>query len=173
MNDAQRNRESGAGGEGGVLLTPDYPDGKGVPFREHRKVALDEKYRRPGKSPRTLLMYRYASTHCQLCGVGQREIHHLMHSFGGAGRSDEACNLIALCLICHAYAHGGPKPTWQPEDLDAQDRLGLLLWAKWRTGQSETDWRRLVELRGSYLPDLHESEAALEEYCRNRRLRDD
>jgi len=158
-----------------------FLDRSRLAFDDHRTaVTLGQYHRPPIKSPGTLVELHYLWDHCQVCGRSKRvircEIHHLAHGIGGAGRSDESCNLIMLCVECHEWlGHGGAPSSWAdglpdlPRDRD--ERFGLLLWAKWHTDQATTDWRRLAELRQSYLPDLYSSQAVLETYRRNRRLR--
>lgn len=89
-----------------------------------------------------VIAYRGEHQHCQLCGAAfqwdvRKELHHII---GGAGRSDERCNLIVLCNGyhgCHGEVHGN---------------LPLILWAKWLTNKEDTDWVRLAVLARKFLP---------------------
>lgn len=80
--------------------------------------------------------------HCQVCWAeplalqfGHLETHHLM-----TGRSDEACNLLRVCVLCHLSIHAGrvefPLSRWEaievkrlaePDEFDAA-RLAALQW---------------------------------------------
>lgn len=50
-------------------------------------------------------VYRRDDYQCALCGsTTQLQIHHYIHRILGGGNSPH--NLITLCSICHAMAHG-------------------------------------------------------------------
>lgn len=50
-------------------------------------------------------VYRRDGYECAVCGDPRRlQIHHVTHRAQGGG--DEQMNLITLCPICHALAHG-------------------------------------------------------------------
>ncbi|MGE5482475.1 MAG: HNH endonuclease signature motif containing protein [Bacteroidota bacterium] len=43
---------------------------------------------------------------CEYCGrSGRTQVHHIKSR--GSGGGDEAQNLVALCVVCHARAHAG------------------------------------------------------------------
>lgn len=82
---------------------------------------------------------------CQCCGITrngmwmslERAEFHSHHIIRGAGRSDEACNLLLLCYrhhICSAHNYGGGENLTQAN----------LLWLKKQT--DEWDENRLLEL---------------------------
>jgi hypothetical protein len=71
---------------------------------------------------------------CQLCGYcGALEPHHLASA---KGRSDERCNLIAVCRKCHDEIQG---------DVDQYKRVWR---AKWEADRAGTNWLRLCLLLG-------------------------
>ena len=78
---------------------------------------------------------------CPLCGGpdwGYFDVHHII---GGAGRSDEHCNLLRICTGCHEEIQHAPEH--EPR-----------VWrAKWEVDKRHTDWRRLCELRRK-MPDF-------------------
>lgn len=86
---------------------------------------------------------------CWSCGrtiadVDRLETHHIM---GGAGRTDERCNLSRLCGgftddACHAKANTDELP------------LDFMLMRKWAIDPDGTAWLRLAQIRGSFLPPL-------------------
>ena len=50
-------------------------------------------------------IYRRDGYQCAVCGDPRRlQIHHVVHRSQGGG--DEQMNLITLCPVCHALAHG-------------------------------------------------------------------
>lgn len=126
---------------------PALIDGRSVPFAEYRsqlpKRAADFPRANIVRCPRTVQSYRFNWLKCQICGLPlttrHGDVHHIV---GGAGRSDEACNLLRLCNSfsgCH-------DESWSV-------MLPQALWAKWRTNRENLDWVRLAVLLGHFLPE--------------------
>lgn len=84
----------------------------------------------PAKIPTAIRrqVYQREGYACALCErPGTIHIHHVRpRSLGG---TDELCNLIALCPVCHAIAHGEYKLDNQfPFDQEtAQDAIAYYL----------------------------------------------
>ena len=113
-----------------------YQDGKGVYFDQVGAAFATAKLL-PFKrviDPTIRAAYR-GFGHCALCpGLWHVEPHHL--TGGSKGRSDEHCNLIAICGFCHYIIQSRPsgyKRVWK---------------AKWKTDRGHTDWIRLCLLLG-------------------------
>lgn len=128
-------------------------DGRGVPFAVYPKhlPTLASDFPKMGvvHDLPAMKSYRWSHSHCQCCGRDltrdgvKAELHHII---GGAGRSDEPCNLIMLCdgyHGCHGKVHG---------------QLSAVLYAKWKTDRANTDWVRLAILYGKFLPIPKEGE---------------
>lgn len=103
------------------------------------------KRRKPVKSIKALAAFKRSHSFCQVCGKeGEVTLHHILG--GRAGRSDEACNLLACC--------------WEPCHRDFADHaanLGAVLSMKLRAGElTQSDLDRLTELNGKRLPDFAE-----------------
>lgn len=119
------------------------------------------KRRRPVKSIKALADFKRGHEFCQACGKpSEITIHHILG--GRAGRSDEACNLLACC--------------WEPchrEFADHTANLGVVLSMKLRAGElTQADLDRLQELNGKRLPDLAPIPAEyVESYERNTAMR--
>ena len=103
---------------------------------------------------------------CAACGRTFNEYHAATahHILGGrAGRSDEPCNLLALCWSpCHQLAeqenirvsdvgYGPPGATYLPKIT-----LAVAIAMKRRADPDEVDLKRLAELNGKPLPDATE-----------------
>lgn len=145
-------------------MSEKYLDCNGIPFADYRRELPIQVFHFPKaniiKSPELLQELHNEWDCCQVCGrraglwtkwdAGPQENWvslHLHHVIGAAGRSDERCNLLALCSEgpdqgCHAEAHGGKLP------------LGKILYHKWKADPDGIDWIRLAVLRGSFLPEL-------------------
>lgn len=120
--------------------------------------------------------WRNRHDYCAACGLrGPITVHHILG--GRDGRSDEACNLLALCWSpCHQLAEGldvrfhdvrgvkrlsgnvaellaGNEPTVDDLPLMPKLTIGHCLTLKMRADPDEYDEVRLQELRGSRLPD--------------------
>lgn len=82
-------------------------------------------------------LYHWFGRHCYLCRkVRELECHHLVG--GSRGRSDDPCNLIAVCRECHREVQSTP---------DDYPRCWL---AKWKWDRDHCDWRSLVLLLGRW-----------------------
>lgn len=92
----------------------------------------------------------------QTCCVCGNTAHHrntinvdLHHLRGGSRRIWERCNLLPLCSRwgsepgCHELAHGCGE---------RDDILAILFFHKWASDQEGTDWKRLHEIFGRWLP---------------------
>lgn len=122
----------------------DLKDGRGVRLGDCRKLLP----RRAADWPSPNIVryrgvvadYRRRWQFCQVCEVpltsAQCDVHHIV---GGAGRSDERCNLLRLCTGCH-------DESWSA-------MLPVSLWAKWRTDRQALGWVRLAVLLGHHLPE--------------------
>lgn len=103
---------------------------------------------KPVKCRQTLAEYAERFPYCQACGIpGERRqlhIHHLVKR----GRSDERCNLLRLCWVCHnrAEAQGQRIAEWIT--------LGTALAIKLYRDPGGWDAGRLTELFLKTLPDL-------------------
>lgn len=96
-------------------------------------------------------LYLYTHPRCECCGRRFGLSRH--HIIGGAGRSDEVCNLICLCLWrCHPLAEGerivDGGVVYEPLS------LGQVLTLKSMTAPDDFDPWRLAELYGQALPDF-------------------
>lgn len=89
---------------------------------------------------------------CHVCGIpwwqAMKErfpealyVHHLV---GGAGRSDEAANLLILCSLCHSCYHTPPQ-VWRGEKWPALT-MGMLLRVKAERQPKQFDLARLLAL---------------------------
>ena len=113
---------------------------------------------------------------CHVCGIpwwsaiGERfpeglQCHHLI---GGAGRSDEAANLLILCSLCHACYHTPPQ-VWRGETWPAL-KIGMLLHVKWLRQLDQFNLTRLLELAGyDGLPDSWYEQELPERFLEERR----
>jgi hypothetical protein len=64
-------------------------------------------------------VYRRDGYQCAVCGDPRRlQIHHVQHRAQGGG--DEQMNLVTLCPVCHAIAHGTRFPAL-PEYFTRED----------------------------------------------------
>ena len=64
-------------------------------------------------------VYRRDGYQCAVCGDPRRlQIHHVQHRSQGGG--DEQMNLVTLCPVCHAIAHGTRFPAL-PEYFTRED----------------------------------------------------
>jgi len=126
----------------------DLIDGNSVAFADYRDHlparAADFPPREIVRRLSALKSYGWQHDLCQWCGRDlseygvKAELHHII---GGGGRSDEPCNLIMLCNGyhgCHGKVHGN---------------LSGIMYAKWKTDRSNTDWVRLAILYGAFLPE--------------------
>ena len=122
---------------------------------------------RPIKCSDTLGAYAKANEFCQSCGVPPalraRQLHHIIRF----GRSDELCNLLALCWRCHDWHHSYAKlslaqvlsikklrdpANWDPErlkelylknlpTLEPIPSVLLAEWGRWRPAEEmEVPW---------------------------------
>jgi len=123
-----------------------YKDGDGVSFADHRALLPERAADFPAagivRDGEALELIGWRFPRCQVCGERGGNRHHII---GGAGRSDEATNLIVLCGSgnasgCHAEAHGGELT------------LARILWYKWRQDRANLSWVRLAILRRGHLP---------------------
>lgn len=118
----------------------------------------------PAKIVRDVKSYRewsVAHDRCQVCQRNQEDVrcdgefpyllqtHHLI---GGAGRSDEPCNLLRLCPRCHEVYHGFRHRRnggyWPPIT------MGVMLMAKKLGDPDEWNPDRLEHLRHRAIPEL-------------------
>lgn len=89
-----------------------------------------------------------ARTDCYFCGSRYREFDyptprlHTHHIIGGYGRSDEPCNLVRACCMCHSRIHKTAKPWIE---------LHEVLAAKKRIDPMEFNLERLSQLAGRRL----------------------
>lgn len=99
---------------------------------------------KPIKCRQTLGEYAARVTWCEACGFpnGYYDRAHL-HHIVKRGRSDERCNLLALCFGCHEKVHVGIELT-----------LGVILSIKKLRDPAGWNPDRLAELRLKPLPDL-------------------
>ena len=109
---------------------------------------------------------------CAACGRAFNEFHNptVHHIIGGrGGRSDEPCNLLALCWEpCHMLAEGldipDPRDKFNVLVSSGESRSRLLpkitlavaIAMKARSDPDEVDLDRLAELNGKPLPDATE-----------------
>ena len=64
-------------------------------------------------------VYRRDGYQCAVCGDPRRlQIHHITHRSQGGG--DEQMNLITLCPICHAIAHGNKMYGLLPQEFNQE-----------------------------------------------------
>lgn len=107
---------------------------------------------------------------CQVCGVMYYRVafpglavHHIIH--GCHGRSDEPCNYLLVCGVCHGQIHDGQFHDDRTGERLPDLSLGHVLWVKAET----TEWLpdRLSALYGRRLPDL----TPLPAYYLNERIR--
>lgn len=95
-------------------------------------------------------------TYCQCCGVpwryatlGKLTTHHIVKF----RRSDEACNLLRLCLQCHDLAEGHTIRNPHTREPYPRITLGICLGLKALREPSDFDSERLTVLYGRRLPD--------------------
>lgn len=103
---------------------------------------------------------------CAACGRTFNEFHSATahHIIGGrGGRSDESCNLLALCWDpCHMAAEGydirmtEKGPHLEDGHYIPKITLAVALSMKARSDPDEVDLERLAELNGKPLPDAVE-----------------
>lgn len=99
------------------------------------------------RSSTTVRRFAAENPACWCCGSSARLATH--HIIGGAGRSDERCNLSRLCLVCHERAEGQPfgisvggGPTVRLGPLT----LANVLWLKMKRDPEHYDRGRLADL---------------------------
>ena len=124
-------------------LTDRRADSRDIPFDaiEYELGADHDAWPTPRvvENEEVLADYRWFCRPCPLCSRSTRlEPHHLV---GGARRSNEHANLIAICRACHNEVQSDASHT---------QRVWL---AKWRTDRWHTDWCRLACLLGR-VPDF-------------------
>jgi len=130
----------------------DYTDSRGRTFANYREslptLASNFPHEKPIRERAAVAHFRglEISQRCWACGRAnvKLDLHHII---GGAGRSDERCNMSILCggltpNACHPRANTDELP------------MGFILFRKWLLDQTGTDWARLAVLRGSFLPYL-------------------
>lgn len=156
-------------------MTELYRDCKNVPFADvRRKHLLPEDCRTWRPKNETLCAsgfrrLRYEWDRCAVCrefawspNVIHVDVHHLIN---GPRRWTERTNLLPLCsrfgkVGCHDLAHGYG---------DKQDRIAILLYYKWLFDPGGTDWKRLHEIAGFWLPRPRKADLrALAEKIRRR-----
>lgn len=110
---------------------------------------------------------------CLLCGIVATQAKaerwpglELAHIIGGAGRSDEPCNLLILCARDHWLFHYTGR--WNGQAFE-RITLAHLLWAKRQRDPGNWNPERLKELRGKALPDVEEPPAFVMEEWKRRR----
>ena len=116
-----------------------FQDAHGVYFDELHHAMLWAVVHRV--SSREVLDEYRSNPSCFYCERSFRsglDPHHIVG--GSAGRSDERCNLMSLCRGCHTAIQSDSS------------LLPRLLRQKWKHDRTNTDWRRLCELRGSLFP---------------------
>lgn len=126
-----------------------YADCHGICFDEIRMHLPDRVSAWPQyaivDSNSFLELYRWFCRPCYLCRrYRQLEPHHLVG--GSRGRSDDPCNLIAVCRECHNEVQSS---------VDDYQRCWR---AKWEYDRDHCDWRSLVVLLGRW-PNFDSLEA--------------
>jgi len=97
--------------------------------------------------------YLFDYPFCMVCrGKNGRHLsrHHII---GGAGRSDERCNLLVVCVECCHPLLEGARVIRNGERIEPIT-LGQSLSIKLAVTPDEWDAERLRELRGAALPDM-------------------
>ncbi len=108
------------------------------------------------RDPEVCRDYAVTRRYCEVCGTPEAQaawpglsVHHLCQ---GAVRSDEICNLLVVCAICHGLAHGQtirvggiPLP---------QLTKGVMFMAKKLRDPANWNEARLEELRRQACPAL-------------------
>lgn len=105
----------------------------------------------PLRDPELRRWWAIERERCMACGILRHQsfmglqTHHLIKF----GRSDEYCNLLALCPRCHMAAEEGcyGRPSLS---------LAHCLWLKRHHDPENWQPERLAELRGQPLPELEE-----------------
>lgn len=101
---------------------------------------------------------RWAGLHpwCMCCGVPAEkaawpgvQTHHLVRP----GRSDESCNLLPLCDLCHRLTHGAAVRLHNGNLLPGLT-LGMQFNVKKLRDPADWNPARLEELWARFLPDL-------------------
>ena len=130
-----------------MMGAPLLLDALGVTFDRYLELLPANRWQWPKPCPRRdqeVLRRWHHLRQCQMCGQMGTTIHHIFGGlFGGAGRSDEPCALIALCDGfggCHDWVQGD------------RNRLAAVLFAKWTADQASTDWVRMAVLYALPLP---------------------
>ena len=108
--------------------------------------------------------WRLKADWCAACGRTFNEFHSptVHHILGGrCGRSDEPCNLLALCWEpCHMLAEGYDIPFIDYDRMQSRlmpkITLAIAIALKQRADPDEVDLDRLAELNGKPLPDAVE-----------------
>lgn len=81
-------------------------------------------------------IYRRDGFACALCGGSQGlQIHHYIHR--GEGGSDHPHNLITLCAVCHAEAHGH-KMLDSPDEITQEEIEQYIV--EYLADMYEPDW---------------------------------
>ncbi len=88
------------------------------------------------KSPSVLATFHQDFNSCWLCAAYGISAHHIC---SGNGRSDERCNLAAVCRECHDKIHA------------SKISLGDVLRAKHKFDKDNLDWFRLVWLKKAFI----------------------
>lgn len=121
----------------------------------------------PVKDPVFYKAWAAAHTHCQCCAATLSfpplSTHHIVRR----GRSDEACNLLRLCGVCHDLAEHRTRTVSGVRIADLT--LGMCLRLKSDRDPGDFKRQRLEELYGQTLPDLSDIPRELEALYRLRR----
>lgn len=114
------------------------------PFHKRRPIRTNA-----GKKRRE--MWSKEQTFCVSCGFTlDLETHHIVKQ----GRSEEPCNWLRLCRVCHQLAENYVvhRDGMRLPNLS----LAHCLWLKRKWNPEEYDFDRLQELRGRFLPEPEE-----------------
>lgn len=149
--------ESCVGGRRGRVMLR-YLDSTGTGLREYQSTIPgrfgDEKIK-VVKDKQVLEDYAESHYHCLCCGRHRHvELHHIV---GGARRSDEPTNLLALCSDCH----GTSRTTGGPPSLE------FCMWLKWLREPETLVWRRVALLRARMFQELEVVPEAFDLYHYN------
>lgn len=96
-------------------------------------------------------VYRRDGYQCAVCGDNRHlQIHHIWKRSQGGG--DEQMNLITLCSVCHALAHGINLAGIEFSKADVEQAMIEYmadyyadLGVQWPTGQPLTDWNQALD----------------------------